>query len=72
MTRPTLTRVQRDTLGFIVDVIDLDGYPPSIRDIQTFFGYGSTSTVAHQLRQLVYKGYLVREFGKPRAMRVIP
>lgn len=70
--RPPLTRRQREILTFITEYIDGHGWAPSIREILTATDFKSTSSVARQLQQLWFKGYIVRDFKTPRAMRLIP
>ncbi len=57
-------------LDYIRDTIRTRGYPPSIRDIGTALDIKSTSTVHTCLDRLEKKGYIQRENGKSRSMRV--
>ena len=46
------------------------GYPPSLRELSTNLGM-SIGWVHQRLRQLEQAGVLVREAGRPRAMRIV-
>lgn len=70
-TRPRLTRQQQAVLAFIVAHVAEHGYPPTVREIGREIELRSTSSVAHVLRMLEWKGYLVVEPGRPRAIRVV-
>ncbi|MEU5425873.1 transcriptional repressor LexA [Streptomyces olivoreticuli] len=73
--QPPGTRAHHDGLTdrqeSIVQAIQISlqerGYPPSMREIGTAVGLGSTSSVAHQLRVLVKKGVLRKDPHRPRA-----
>ena len=55
---------------YISECIKRDGYAPSVRDIQTALGIKSTSTVHSYLGKLERAGYIRREQGKSRTLRV--
>jgi len=57
-------------LDYIRETIRTRGYPPSIRDICTALDIKSTSTVHTCLDRLEKKGYIRRDNGKSRSMRV--
>lgn len=57
-------------LDYIRETIRTRGYPPSIRDICTALDIKSTSTVHTCLDRLEKKGYIQRENGKSRSMRI--
>ncbi len=65
-----LTPRERDVYEFISAVVREKGYAPSVRDICTELGLSSTSTVHTYLARLEAKGYIQRDSGKSRAMRV--
>lgn len=65
-----LTDKEKRVYEYIADTINSDGYPPSVRDIQTALRIKSTSTVHAYLAKLEEKGYIRREKGKSRSMRV--
>ena len=57
-------------LDYIKDMIRKNGYSPSIRDICTALNIKSTSTVHTCLDKLEKKGYIQKENGKSRTLRV--
>lgn len=65
-----LTEKEQKTLDYIVDVIMNNGYSPSVRDIKDAIGYKSTSTVYACLNKLESAGYIQKEEGKSRTIRV--
>ncbi|MBL8039994.1 MAG: transcriptional repressor LexA [Chthonomonas sp.] len=65
-----LTKRQEMVLHFIIDYIQKEGYPPSIREIGTHFEIGSLRGVTVHLDALEKKGYLERA-NTPRSIRVI-
>lgn len=65
-----LTDKEKRVYEYIADTINSEGYPPSVRDIQTALRIKSTSTVHAYLAKLEEKGYIRREKGKSRSMRV--
>ncbi|OLT24350.1 hypothetical protein BJF79_13480 [Actinomadura sp. CNU-125] len=68
----TLTRRQEAILLVITDGIRRRGYPPSIREIGDAVGLSSTSSVAHQLRQLEGLGRIRRDPYRCRTIELIP
>ena len=65
-----LTRRQRKVLQVIRESVQKRGYPPSMREIGDAVGLTSTSGVSYQLSILQRKGYLHRDFGRPRTVEV--
>jgi repressor LexA len=59
-----LTDRQLEILRFIAREVEVDGFPPTIREIGDELGINSTNGVADHLKALVRKGYLER---RPRA-----
>lgn len=57
-------------LNFIRDSIEADGYAPAVRDICAALHIKSTSTVHMYMQRLEQKGYISRQDGKSRAIRV--
>lgn len=68
--RPLLTWRQAKALRFIRAHITKHGYPPSMRETGDAVGLASTSSVQYVLSQLVAKGYITRDAGKQRAIRI--
>ncbi|MDR1079270.1 MAG: transcriptional repressor LexA [Propionibacteriaceae bacterium] len=65
-----LTNRQRRILDFIQSAVDSRGYPPTIREICKEVGLASSSSVAHQLKNLEAMGFLRRDPRRPRALEV--
>lgn len=65
-----LTPRERKTLDYIIETISEKGYSPSVRDIKGALGYKSTSTVYSCLQKLELYGYIQKEDGKSRTIRV--
>lgn len=69
--RPKLNRREQRALSAVAESMDQRGYPPSVRELGAAIGLTSTSSVAHVLRSLEWKGYLRREPGRSRAISVL-
>lgn len=65
-----LTQKEQLVYDYIVDNIRREGYAPSVRDIANAVDMKSTSTVHHYIRRLEEKGYIQKESGKSRTLRV--
>ncbi len=61
-----LTDRQRAVLTFITEYIDVRRKPPTVREIQAYFGFRSTSTVVAHLDALERKGQIRRTPGESR------
>lgn len=61
---------EREIYDFISETIKRDGYGPTVRDIRASLGIKSTATVHLYLSKLEDKGYIVREQGKSRTIRI--
>lgn len=77
MSQP-LTKVQARILNFIREEIRSTGRSPSMREIQTEFGYGSPHTAQFHVSNLIDAGYLRRDTGhrglqltEPRGLRLV-
>jgi repressor LexA len=65
-----LTKRQEMILQFVLDYVQREGYPPSIREIGAHFGIGSLRGVTVHLDALEKKGYISRS-NTPRSIKVI-
>lgn len=65
-----LTDKEKRILDYIRETIESKGYSPTVRDISRALDIKSTSTVFSYLARLEDKGYIVRETGKSRTIRV--
>ena len=61
---------ERAVYEFIIDTIKKEGFSPSVRDIKMALDIKSTSTVHAYLEKLEKKGYIQKEAGKSRTIRV--
>lgn len=65
-----LTKRQQMILQYIVDYVQKEGYPPSIREIGAQFGIGSLRGVTVHLDALERKGFIQRS-NTPRSIKVV-
>jgi repressor LexA len=61
---------ERAVYDFIIETIKKEGFSPSVRDIKIALNIKSTSTVHSYLEKLEKKGYIQKEAGKSRTIRV--
>ena len=66
-----LTGRQQEIWEFLVEYVDLHGYPPTVREIGEAVGLASPSTVHAHLANLERAGLLKRDPTKPRALELI-
>jgi repressor LexA len=66
-----LTGRQQEILDFLVDYVDRQGYPPTVREIGEAVGLASPSTVHAHLANLERAGLLRRDPTKPRALELL-
>ena len=68
----TLNDRERQILEYIASTVREKGYSPSVRDIKSALAIRSTSTVHTYLQRLEDRGFLVKEEGKSRTLRMGP
>ncbi len=66
----SLTEKEREMYQYICKVMEEKSYAPSVRDIQNALGIKSTATVHSYLNKLEDKGYIQKEQGKSRTLRI--
>lgn len=66
-----MSEKQKNIYRFIVDYIDENNYPPSVREIGQAAGLSSTSTVHGYLQRLEKRGLIKRDESKSRAITVV-
>jgi len=66
-----LTDRQRAILEFIEEVIDEEGYPPTVREICKRFRISSPRGVSDHLGALERKGFIERQAGRARGLRLV-
>lgn len=72
MKNPSALSIRQvSILEFIIDEVELRGYPPSVREIGLAVGLQSSSTVHNHLNQIERKGYILRDATKPRAITIL-
>ncbi len=65
-----LKEKEQQVYDYIYESISREGFSPSVRDIQAHLGIKSTSTVHAYLAKLEEKGYISKENGKSRTLRI--
>ncbi len=63
-----LVKKEKEVFEFIKKQIDLEGYPPSVREICKAVGLSSPSTVQRYINSLEEKGFIVKGGSKKRAI----
>ena len=66
-----LTARQQEIWQFLVEYVDRQGYPPTVREIGEAVGLASPSTVHAHLANLERAGLLRRDPTKPRALELV-
>lgn len=66
-----LSAKQKMIFDFVQNEIQLNGYPPTVREICKAVGLSSTSTVHAHLATLEKLGYIQKDSLKPRALKVL-
>ncbi len=66
-----LTDRQKEILDFILNFIEDNGYPPTLREIGAAFDIASTFGVKRHIDALIKKGYLLVESYSSRTIKVI-
>ncbi|MCK5616068.1 hypothetical protein KAR91_80135 [Candidatus Pacearchaeota archaeon] len=62
--RSPLTEVQQNIYNFLLSFMREHRYSPTIREIQTYFGYSSSNSVVCQLNKMEKKGYITKSSSK--------
>lgn len=65
-----LTAKQQRVYEFLVDYIETNGYPPSVRDICSALHFSSTATAHAYLSTLEKKGYIEKDTQKNRCIKI--
>ena len=66
-----LTKRQREIYNYVVEYINKNNFPPSIREIGAAFGLSSPATVHTHLKNLECAGYIQITENKFRAIKII-
>jgi len=67
----SLTTLERDVYHYLLDFLAENTYQPSVREIGRRFRIKSTKTVVDILQSLALKGYVAREAGRSRGLRLL-
>jgi repressor LexA len=67
----SLTSVERRVYHYLLDFLSENTYQPSVREIGRRFKIKSTKSVAEILQSLADKGYIERDGGRSRGVRII-
>ena len=62
---------QADVLAAIRDFIQVNHYPPTVRELGDMVGLSSSSTVQHHVNELARKGYISHRPGLVRTIVVL-
>lgn len=66
-----LNQREKDILFYLMQQIQLKGYPPTVREICEKLNIKSTSTAHSNLERLENKGYIKKDPTKPRAIEIL-
>jgi repressor LexA len=66
-----LTRRQRQVLDVVRDLIEKNGYSPSLEEIGEQLGLSSVATVHKHVSHLVQKGYVRRAWNQNRSIELV-
>ena len=66
-----LNKREKDILEYIEEQVNVNGYPPSVREIGKAVGLSSTATVHTYLAKLEEKGYIKKESQKGRTLKLL-
>ena len=67
-----LYRKERELLIFLAQFQKQYGYSPTLKEMAQATGHSSVSTVHTIIRNLVDKGYIKKDEGNTRALRILP
>jgi repressor LexA len=67
----SLTEIERRVYHYLLDFLAENTYQPSVREIGRRFRLKSTKTVVDILQSLALKGYVTREAGRSRGLRLL-
>lgn len=67
----TLTTKQETVLRYIKVYIELQGYPPSLREMMEFMGFKSTNGIRCHLKALERKGFIEIDANIARGIKCL-
>ncbi|MGM0365354.1 MAG: transcriptional repressor LexA [Actinomycetota bacterium] len=68
----TISDKQIRILQLIINFLNRNGYPPTVREIAKEVNLSSSATVYDHLKKLENFGYIRRDPSKPRAIEILP
>ncbi|MCB4791831.1 MAG: transcriptional repressor LexA [Elusimicrobia bacterium] len=71
MEKQELTNRQQEILGFIKESINSKGFPPSVKEVQVYFGFKSPTAAQDHLNMLARKGYILRHPYISRGIEIV-
>ncbi len=71
MTRSPLTPIEQKVYHFLLDYLATHTFQPSVRDIAKHCRIASTKSVTDLLASLEVKGYIEREHGRSRGVKLL-
>lgn len=66
-----LTKKEKEVLDFVKVSTQINGFAPTLMEIQGHFQLKSVSTIHEHINNLKNKGYLVKEISQPRSVRIL-
>ncbi|MNO46965.1 LexA repressor [compost metagenome] len=67
----SLTDKEKYVLEALIKMIEINHYPPTLRELAKEVGLSSTAVIHAYMERLEYKGYIKRGKNMPRALRVL-
>lgn len=67
----SLTKKEKEVLDFVKVSSQINGFAPTLMEIQNHFQLKSVSTVHEHITNLKNKGYLVKEISQPRSVKIL-
>lgn len=71
MKPKTLTEKQQKVYDFIVEQQAIFGFPPTVKEIQTFMGYASPYSITCKLQALEKKGWVRVKGFSARGIQIL-
>jgi len=68
----TITKRQSDALKFVYEGIKSSGFPPSMAELRSDLSVASNQSIINLLKALEDGGYIKREEGVARGLRILP
>lgn len=66
-----LTKKEKEILEYITIASQMHGFPPSLKEIMSHFKLRAISTVHEHIQNLKKKGYIIKEKGVSRNIKIV-